>query len=67
MWEAGLLRIFLRDVRTTVGGGNAPQGWFANLRRRQNMEKESEIVNSGQEVSLPTQDEGEELVTTSVM
>lgn len=40
---------------------------FANLRRRRQNMKESEIVNSGQEVSLPTQDEGDELVTTFVM
>lgn len=40
---------------------------FANLRRRRQNVKESEIGNSGQEVSLPTQDEGDELVTTFVM
>lgn len=41
--------------------------WFANQRRRrewqQNMEEESEISNTGQEASQPTQDKGEALVT----
>lgn len=34
IWAAGLFTTFSRDMRATVGGGEAPLSWFANCCRR---------------------------------